>query len=70
MKRVMIEVRTFNVTLVCDCGGGIEANGHVLDTNPPVYAHQCAKCDKVTTYDTSYPTTEEVEVGEPQEVPL
>ena len=70
MKRVMTEVRTFNVRLYCDCGGEIIANGNVIDTHPPVYAHQCDKCTSVTTYEQAYPTTETVEVGEPQEVPF
>ena len=70
MKVMMTELRTYKIELICDCNGTIEANGHVLETNPPVYAHQCLKCEKVTTHNQEYPTTQEVEVGEPQEVPF
>ena len=70
MRRLMTEVRTFNVKLMCDCGGEIRANGNVLETSPPVYAHQCLACSKSYTLDSEYPTETMLEVGDPQEIPL
>lgn len=69
MKRMMTEVRTFNVKLYCDCGGEMVWNNISLTTNPPMYPHFCTDCEQQTTLtDEVYPTTEEVEFGEPQEV--
>ena len=67
MQRKLIEVRTFNVTLMCDCGGEMRTNGITLTTNPPMYPHTCTACGRTDTLTGEcYPTTETVEVGDAQ----
>lgn len=69
MKRTMIEVRTFNVYLHCDCGGMMEWNNITLTVNPPLFPHFCSDCKKQETLTEVYPTETTVEVGEEQGLP-
>ena len=70
MKRIMTEVLTFNVTLHCDCGGQLVWNNITLTVNPPIFPHICDACGTRENLKAVYPTTETMEMGEPQEVPF
>ena len=59
----MVEVRTFNVTLECDCGGQMLWNNITLTVNPPIFPHICGACGLRENIQEVYPTTAEVEVG-------
>jgi len=68
MKRTMIEVRTYNVRLYCDCGGTMDWNNITLTVNPPLFPHFCSDCNRQETLTDVYPTETSVEVGEEKEI--
>lgn len=44
----MVEVKPFQVNLICSCGGVMRPTGQVLTVYPPRYPHRCQECESVT----------------------
>ena len=49
------EVRTFLVSLKCDCGGEMKRNGPVKLSDPPLYPHGCGECGEGSDERKTYP---------------
>lgn len=51
-----VEVKTYEVHLMCDCGGEMRHTGMVLTSNPAQYPHKCEKCGATETrFDEIFP---------------
>ena len=65
MKKALQEMRTYTVRWICECGGELKHNGHVLTTHPPMYPHECDTCEhKETLLGESYPCEQKFPVGD------
>ena len=49
------EVKTYQLKLMCECGGEFKSTGIVLTSNPPQYPHACNSCGKQITKWECYP---------------
>lgn len=56
-KEIKREVKTFEVKMMCDCGGEFLPTGFAQMSNPPKYGHQCSSCEKEVYLDYHYPKT-------------
>ncbi|GEM_PF-5975970 len=59
MKEIKKEVKTFQISLECDCGGAIvfDSNNGVKDSrsDKPTFKHICLKCTRVEYLENIYP---------------
>jgi predicted SprT family Zn-dependent metalloprotease len=62
MKEIRTEVKTFRVTLACDCGGEAISTGIVYSTWPEQIEYRCVKCEQKLASPNRYPClrTEEI----------
>jgi hypothetical protein len=65
MKEIRKEVRSYRVTLTCDCGAEMKTTGTVYLTYPEKIEYQCVLCGIKLTSTKRYPYTtyEDMEGG-------
>jgi hypothetical protein len=65
MRESRKEVRSYRVTLTCDCGAEMKATGMVYSTYPEQIEYQCSICGIKSTSTRRYPYTtyEDMEGG-------
>jgi hypothetical protein len=63
-KETKVEVKTYILRLICECGGDMMPTGECMSSKPPQYPHRCARCGSMETVsDKYYPVTTFEEVG-------
>jgi hypothetical protein len=54
-KELRIEVKTFKIKLICDCGEELIATGTCLTSDPPQFPHRCKNGHMETIRAECYP---------------
>jgi len=47
MREKKQEVKTFMVSLYCECGSEMKSTGEAFMVNPPKYIHEYVNCDRI-----------------------